>query len=185
MADICFIIILLIFGFSGYKRGFVRSILGMASTLLSLLLSILLVNPISQLLLESSLGNRVREFLLSKATTESPIVLETAIQSATSVFIKIIAFIAALILIKIVVKFITKVLNIAAKLPLIKQANSILGALIGVLVGVIVSYIIVGCISAFIAEDVFLGFSEIISNSKIAYFLYKDNLVAEVLSEIK
>ena len=53
MADIILILIIAIFAYSGARRGLVKTIFGVASTLLSLVLSIMLYNPVSRMIYNS------------------------------------------------------------------------------------------------------------------------------------
>lgn len=61
MADLIFLAVIALFAFYGMKKGFLGSLLGMASVLLSMLLGAFLYKPVSMLILESGAGDSVRE----------------------------------------------------------------------------------------------------------------------------
>lgn len=189
MADICFIIILILFTYWGKKRGLIRTVVSTLSTLVSLILSIFLCAPMSEYILKSKIGEtlsiEVEKIILENLETNSPIVTENAVHSATTVLVNIIAFIVVLIMIRIIVSLLAKILNVTAKLPVIKQANSLLGALTGLICGIIVSYITVGTLSAFGTEGIFLEIADSIKDSYLAFYLYDRNVIADILSNIK
>ena len=74
MADICLVIIIVLFAYIGKKRGFLRSVISTLSTLISLFLSVFLCKPVSMLVLESEIGEELRttveKFLLAELETQ-------------------------------------------------------------------------------------------------------------------
>lgn len=185
MADISLIIIILIFAYVGKKRGFLRSIISTFSTLVSLLLSVFLCQPVSNILLKSEIGEAlkisVENFLIDKVEPQAPAVIDSAIHSATTLIVNVIAFVIVLVLIRIVVSFAARVLNIASKLPVIKQANSLLGLVTGIICGIIVCYIAVGVLGAFGTQGQLAEMVNDIKESYIAYYLYDGNIVMQTL----
>lgn len=185
MADICLVIIIVLFAYVGKKRGFLRSVISTLSTLISLFLSVFLCKPVSMLVLESEIGEELRttveKFLVAELETQPHDVIESAIQSATTLIVNVIAFVAVLILIRVAVSFAARILNIASKLPVIKQANSLLGLVSGVICGIIVCYISVGVLGAFGTEGQLAEMVNDIKESYFAYYLYDGNIIMKTL----
>ncbi len=186
MTDIILIFILVLFAYDGWKRGFVKKLLGLVSTVISLIFSIILYNPISKFISESSLGAFVREnvynFLQEKG--EQLLKTDVAVETASTIIINTISFIIIIILAKILVTILSEVLNIASKFPVIKQANKVLGMAIGLVSGLLICYIAIGVMKNLSANATVSQILESIKSSSIAVRFYDNNIVADVLTKI-
>lgn len=186
MADIILIAILIIFARLGAKRGLIKTLMGAVSTLLSLVLTALIYNPFSQMLYNSPVGEYVRGFVkrLFEEKTQNGIIiplLDKAIETASMLIINIISFIIIIIAVKLILTFLSRFLNIAAKLPVIKQLNSLLGMFAGAVSGILICYIIVGIIGTLNGEGNISVLKESIENSYIAIKMYEDNFVSNLI----
>lgn len=187
MADIALVLIIALFMLWGSKRGLIRTLVGAASTLLSLILSMVLYRPVSQFLYSSSVGDSVRayvnELLVKNASGNAQLLINDAlVETASMVVMNVISFGAVIIIVKIAVTLLACVANITAKLPVLKQANSLLGMAAGALSGILVCYIMIGTIAALGGNEALSGAAQSIEKSYLAINLYEDNIVAEVLS---
>ena len=187
MADIALVLIIALFMLWGSKRGLIRTLVGAASTLLSLILSMVLYRPVSQFLYSSSVGDSVRayvnELLVKNASGNAQLLINDAlVETASMVVMNVISFCAVIIIVKIAVTLLACVANITAKLPVLKQANSLLGMAAGALSGILVCYIMIGTIAALGGNEALSGAAQSIEKSYLAINLYEDNIVAEVLS---
>lgn len=187
MADIILILIVAFFTYMGAKRGLVKTLVGAVSTLISLMLSMLLYQPVSQMLYNSSLGDGIRkfveEFLTKKLNSGVGLfMLEQAIETSTVLVMNVISFISVILAVKLIVIIFANILNITAKLPIIKQANKLLGMAAGALSGILVCYIIIGIIAALGAEGNISLMQESIKNSYFAINMYDNNFIANILS---
>lgn len=188
MIDVVLILGLVAFSYFGWKKGFVKTLLGFASTIISLVFSIVLYNPIAQLISKSFIGDFVRENaydFLSKSLQNGEQLLKTDIkvETASMLVINTISFVVVIILTKILVGVLTKVLDLAAKFPVIKQANKILGAAVGLISGLLTCYIIIGVLKNLSANDTVSQIVEGIENSAIAVKFYDSNFVSDILSK--
>lgn len=189
MADLILILILIAFSYHGWKKGFIKTLIDLTSTLISLVLSMILYNPISSFIKESPLGELVREktysFMeMSLENGEKLLLTDSAVESASSVVIYAISFIAIIIISKILIVVLAKVLDIASKFPVIKQANKILGTAVGLLSGLLICYIAVGVMSNFTTSDTIIKVVENIESSMLAVKLYENNIVSDILTAV-
>ncbi len=187
MADIALVLIIALFMLWGSKRGLIRTLVGAASTLLSLILSMVLYRPVSQFLYSSSVGDSVRayvnELLVKNASGNAQLLINDAlVEAASMIVMNVISFGAVIIIVKIAVSLLACVANITAKLPVLKQANSLLGMAAGALSGILVCYIVIGIVAALGGNEALSGAAQSIEKSYLAINLYEDNIVAEVLS---
>ncbi len=188
MADIILIIVLIIFAATGANRGLIKTLVGMTSTALSLVLSMILYSPISKALYESSFGDSVKEYvgelLMERAEGAAKLlVTDVTISAASTLAMNVIAFLIVIFVAKFGITFVSKILNVAAKFPVIKQANKLLGMVVGFVSGLLVCYIVAGVIKPISAEGNLLIIKESIEDSLLAINLYSNNIVADLLMQ--
>lgn len=186
MADIILIAVLLIFVRAGAKKGLMKTLFGAVSTLLSLLLTALIYNRFSQMLYNSVLGDYIRELVkkgLEEKMQKGTIIplIDKATETASMIIINIISFVIIIFVTRLIIAFLSRVLNIAAKLPVIKQLNFILGMIAGAVSGILICYIIIGVIGALNGEGNILIIQESIESSYLVIKLYENNLVSNML----
>lgn len=189
MADIILIVFIALYAYIGLKNGFIKSVVNFASTLLSFLLTSLLYRPVSLLLYNIGLGSIAKEISLNLLEGKSgenmpPALLDKTADAFSVVIVNIISFVLVIIVIKIALGIITKSLNLVAKLPIIRQANSLLGLLIGFITGLLISYIVIGIIAALGDNETVNIIHSHIKNSCFTFALYENNMVTELLSSV-
>ena len=90
-------------------------------------------------------------------------------------------FVVLVILIRLIVKYIPGILNSVAKIPLLRQANKILGGVMGILLGIIWSVVLIHVIGLLslvpefefldkqIFDSVFINFMHTVTNGKLLF----------------
>ena len=189
MADLILILIVLLFVFFGARRGLVKTLMGMMSTVLSLVISMIIYSPVSKMLYESSIGDNiklfVRDFMEQRMGDGAKYILtDTLVETSSMLVTNIISFIVVIIISKIAIILISNLLKLATMLPVIKQADMLLGGIVGALSGILVCYIIVGVIKGIAPQGYITTIKESIESSYLAIFLYEKNLVGEILTTI-
>lgn len=193
MIDIILAAIIVLSAIINAKRGFVRSLMGTVSTLLSVVLSMILYRPVSLAIYNSSPGDMLKlkvEGIILEKIKELPLIeigVDAAVEAGAMLIINVISFVLVIVIAKFAVMLVSRMLNIAAKLPVIKQANSLLGLVIGAVLGILVCYIIMGVVAALCAGgnlngDGAAALVKDIENSSIAAKFYENNVIENVLT---
>ena len=188
MADLILICFIALFAFIGMKRGFIKTIVGLASTLISLALTLLAYPVVSDLLHKLGVGEAITEIILNVISKNEQVnpglgIMEKTAEASSVVVVNVISFIAVIILTKFVLTLLIKSFNIITKLPVIKQANALLGLVVGVLSGILISYTLIGVIAALNDNNVILVVKQHLDSSLLAVLMYRDNTITEVLSK--
>ena len=188
MADLILICFIALSAFVGMKRGFIKTIVGLASTLISLALTLVAYPVVSDLLHKLGVGEAITEIILGVISKNEQVnlglgIMERTAEASSIVVVNVISFIAVILLTKFVITILIKSLNIITKLPVIKQANALLGMVAGFLSGILVSYTLIGVLAALNDNNVILTVKEHLDSSLIAVLMYRDNAITEVLSK--
>ena len=198
MADIIVVLVVVIAAYIGSKRGLMRSLVGIASTVASLVLGVILYHPVSKYLASSEFGEKITKAVENYFESNPPIeepqgifsvligtqeaMSEGAAQIASMLLISAISFILVIISSKLIIKLAILILGLSTKLPIIKQANALLGAAVGAISGIIITYVCVGIIAALEPSGTALKLCEMIKDSNIACLFYYDNLITNILA---
>lgn len=186
MADIILIAVIALFSYIGAKRGLIRTLVGILSTAVSLFVSMALYRPVAMALSNSPVGDYVREYITKLAAEKTgdmlSIIGNSAIEAPTMLVINIISFAVVVVLTKVIISLVAGIMNVASKLPIIRQANALLGFSAGVISGLLVCYIAIGIIGAFETEESIIAAAQAIKDSLIASSLYEGNIIKEFLS---
>lgn len=102
----------------------------------------------------------------------------TAIADAVVYLITVVIFI---IVIKLLVSLVFKIFNVAAKLPIIKQANGLVGGILGLVIGVFVCWIAAAILSMFIGQEGTGWIIENVESSRLAKHLFSTNIIFSIL----
>lgn len=146
-----------------FKRGFAKTILKFVAFFLSIVLSRAVSGTVTDWVLEHTDFFEGKEIYIAR------------------LIITVIVFVVLSALLNGLVMLINKVF----KIPVLKQANQILGGLLGALVGGIL--VVVLCfvfqVAAHIAQD--SDFADIVGNSKIVQLVLSDETVEEQIESFK
>lgn len=179
MADLILITLLFLFALWGYKKGFIKTIVGFASTLISLFVTTFLYSPIAELIYKAGIGDFLVDLIITSDADKY--IADTEITSI--IITKIISFLLVILIIKILLSILVNSLNLIAKLPIIRQANSLLGLCTGILSGIIICYIIIGIIGSLSGNDFVYSLQQHIRSSYIANLMYDSNSITTLLSK--
>ncbi len=153
LLDIILLALIIICAYLGYKRGFVRSLCGVCSLALSVIVAFLSYSKITEFVAASPVGRFINGWLSdtmgSSAVDLSAIpeplrkpfeagaaaAADSMASSLGTVVISIISVIITVILVRLLIKLVFHLLDIFAKLPVLKQFNRLLGGLFGVVSG--------------------------------------------------
>ncbi len=206
LADICVLIIVAFFIWSGYKAGLMKSFVRVASYIISLIISFFLYPVISDLLVKTPIYDKLAEIISQKYIVDnvsdnlgqgafgimsnyiSGGIRNAAVGIAESMavlIINIIAFIIILILSKIIIRVVGNLLGLFTKLPVIKQFNRLGGAVLGGLIGVLVLYILSAVLILFSPLDPQSKALYEIENSTFASEIYENNVILDFLGKGK
>ena len=185
--DLATVIFMAAFVLWGAKRGAMKMLLSAISFAISMLVGAFVYRPISGLLtnlgIVDGLSQRLAENMESinelpgimrdvVSISEVEAELSTAIAGAA---VTIISFLAVVILARIVLFIVSTVLGLAGAMPVIKQANGLLGGVGGFAVSLLIVLLAFGVIavmevfgSAGIAESIF-------GDSHLAVMIYDNN----------
>ncbi len=203
LADICVIAVVAGFMYIGYKSGFMRSFVKIASYIVSIVISFFMYPTISDLLVKTPLYEKMVELINQKYQLQPLIDVPTdtfgilqnyinqGVQTATAgiaeaiatLLINILAFVIVLILSKLVIRIVGKVFNIFTKLPVIKQFNRLGGMILGGISGVLVLYIACAALFLFSPLDPHSRIAYEIEHSTFASEIYENNIILNVLGK--
>lgn len=206
LLDLLFVTIILLCVIWGVKRGIIKTALAMSSVLVSIIAALLLYNPFMDIIcanpsvaaiidvFKESVTQAVLPTLKIDLTDKTPAILSYIIDSDTisqgsmaiassiaEAVVYLITIVVFIILIKLVVSSLFKVFKVAAKLPVIKQANGLMGGLMGLVAGVFVCWIAAAVLTMFIGQEGFGWVSESMETSRLAAYIFKSNIILKVI----
>lgn len=205
LADICVLIVVMFFVYSGYKAGLMRSFVKIASYIVSIIISFFLYPVISDLLIKTPIFEKLVD-AIEKKHQLSPLVdvptdtfgilsnyIDKGVQAATEGFaqaiavllVNILAFVIVLILSKLIIRIVGSIFNIFTKLPVIKQCNRLGGAVLGGVMGVLVLYLVCAVLFLFSPLDPHSRAFYEIENSTFASEIYQNNFVLNFIGKGK
>lgn len=201
IADIVLIAIIAVFVIVGSVRGLVKTLFGLGSIVLSIILSLALYPMVSDALAESKVGAIVQESVINllgqneqtsfSAESESalPDFVQSTIDNAaqqttqaltltvTDAALNIISMLIVFILVKILLWIIAKLLDLATKLPVIHSCNKLLGGVLGCVSGVLIVYLLLGLLTFTTLLNTTSDFGRTVQNSLILSQMYENNIL--------
>ena len=189
MADIILILVLFLFCYSGYRKGFAKTLINASANVISVVFSSVLTNPVANIVSDSPVGTAVRNIALTSIEKMQKLPQQAAVIAADGICMaisSIISFILIVIIVRVAVSVIAHTVDIVAKLPLIKQANRALGAILGGISGFVICYAVAGILFV-LAESGAVELSGIVTsidNSILCSFMYYNNIIGNTLSSI-
>lgn len=156
--DLVIIGIIIVSTFLAYKKGLVSLAIQLCSFIIAIVLTIILYQPISNLVINTtSIDEMIENTIYEKAnsimqensdsevtnqiveTAKNEMLPETARNLAINI-VRVGVIIILIIAIKIALRFVDAIANIIAKLPIINQLNRAGGMIYGVLRGILIIY---------------------------------------------
>lgn len=158
--DLVIIAIIVLSTFLAYRKGLVKLAIGLCATIISIVVTFILYQPISNLVINvTSIDEWIEDTIYEKAssvikestkeedltnsiveTAKNGMLPETARNLATNIVrggVMILLFVA----VRIALIFITAIADAIAKLPIINQLNKTSGMIYGILRGILIVYV--------------------------------------------
>lgn len=200
--DVVFAVVMIFCVYLGFKRGFVKSVCNVTSFALSVVVAFLSYHKISEFITLSPVGKYITDKISTTVSitppdlsgmpdfTQKPLqsitdasldAVNTVSQNFAAVIIGIISVIITIIIVKLAIKLLFKIFDFAAKLPVIRQCNGIMGGVFGVISGVFWVCIIAFVLTyiSVIPKAQFL--QEIIETSRIMPFVCENNFLLALI----
>lgn len=138
---------------------------------------------------EAKLPEQLKEAILGEHESLADLVTSSGnIEADTTVLANGAAYLIALIIILIVTRIalivLEKVLNLVAKLPLIGQANTLLGIAAGAVKGLVWCWVVLTVIAMLTYTGANTEFITLVNESPVLIWLYENNPITGALSEV-
>lgn len=196
LIDIILLLIIALTTFIGYKRGLIKIAFKFIGFILAIIMSIVLYRPISNLVinyttiddnLEKTIENRLSSSSITKEETNNIIanyyanVKNSSISVVSEGISKTIINVGCMILVFIIANIILLFFkfsgDLIAKLPLIKQFNSIGGFIYGLVQGFLLIYTFLAIIAILSPIIDINEFINIINSSIVTNIMYNNNII--------
>ena len=196
LIDLILIAIIGLFTFIGYKKGLIKVAFGLVSFILAIVISVVLYKPVSNFIInytpiddniEAAIDERLNSPNITNEETENIVsnYYNNIKNASTSVIadgisktiINIGCMIIVFIISKIILLFFKFAGDLIAKLPLIKQFNSVGGFLYGLLKGFIIIYIFLALIAILSPIININNIVTMINSSILTNIMYNNNII--------
>ncbi len=203
--DILFIIVLLIAVWIGARRGFVRSIIGFLSLLLSILIATFFYQQFLDLVQNVPFLNQIRwQIMAAISQSVAPMLTENLetlpdfilrfipqetitggvqtvsdwmAQSLTQVLL----YLIFILLLHIVLRVCANLLLALTHLPVIRQCNKLLGAGFGAVTGILCCYLLAALVFILSMNPAYSWISQELSRSVVCQYFYENNLMINLI----
>ena len=182
MADLIFALVLVLCVLIGLKRGFISSLVGVVSSVISFLLTAVLYRPMAVILKTSVIYDKVEEFVVGNF--ENNPMASVAVPTAVELIMNVISFVILIVFVKIIVSLIASFSKITKNLPVIRHADSLLGGFLGFISGILICYVAVGVIMALGANDTYPELAGAVRGSYLASELIPGNFIRAILMSV-
>lgn len=135
--------------------------------------------PLPETFKESLTKNNTEESYVSMRAQSFE---EYVCRQITNVIINAIAFVITLVLAIIALALLCKTLDLLAKLPVIRQINSIAGLAAGVAEGLLLIWVLFAVLTMFAGSEFGKEALAMISENPLLDFLYKNNMVSKYIA---
>ena len=206
--SVVLILIVAIFALIGAKKGFFATVAGFLSPLASLLLTVLFYKPVAAFLKSTLFANMVSDVPLPEIDASGDVIsqltglmeyLENNDLGEVTAAIKdnvmaevlsiAIAIIGLFLVLLIAIKIVFRLLDLVAKLPVLKQANGLLGGIIGACEGFVWCWVFALVFGSFIFPALNAGNPELFTTDMLTSPVYqlctKFNPVGLIISLIQ
>ena len=137
---------------------------------------------VDKLKLSENLQSKLGIDSLRETSSTTAGMVDTLSGKIADLILLVIAFVVVYILAKIALRIISKLIRKTSKLPVIRTFDKLGGALFGMLEGVLIIWIIYMVLFMFRASGFTASIFELINKSKVALFLYKNNVLMGLVS---
>ncbi len=212
MGDILILLILIIATYFGYKKGFLRTLTGIISIVLSFVLALnfspqvetfVKSTPIYENIYENIEKNvtptseNEDEYNTSKLNMPQQMIkdikesaenakneaVSTLTQKICDTAVKIVSIILIFLAVRILIMLLLSVFGIIKKMPFIGWFDRMLGALFGFVRGFLVVYLLLVVVTAFAAFNVENPLVKSINHSEFAKVMYNNNVFLDFVAK--
>ncbi len=198
-ADIVVILLVAIFAIVGWYKGFMKSVIGIASLVASLVLAWMLSPAVADLFIIAGLKEGIYERIagtigggnawldgLPEAWRSAVEAGQSGAISATAnmiseAIVNIIAFLTVLIVVRVLIWVAANMLNLLAKLPVINFFNRTMGLALGVIQGMLIVLILLTMVYAIMPMRENPVLAQAIENSQLTKFIYENNPITDLI----
>lgn len=196
LIDIIIIALIALTTFIGYKKGLIKVAFNLISFILAILIAIVLYKPVSSFIINyTPIDDKIEETITNQIANSDNIEKEShnfienyysdIKNASTSVIAKNISQMVINIACMIIVFIVSRIVllffkfsgDLIAKLPLIKQCNSVGGFLYGLLKGFIIVYILLSLIAIASPLVEMEQLMKMINSSIIGNIMYNNNII--------
>ncbi len=203
--DILFIAVLLIAVWIGARRGFVRSIIGFLSLLLSIILATFFYQQFLDLVKNTPFLNQLQvQMTIAISQSVTPMLTENLetlpgfilrfIPQATisggvqtvsdwlaQSLTQVLLYLVFILLLHIVLRICANLLLALTHLPVIRQCNKLLGAGFGAVTGILCCYLLAAIVFILSMNPAYSWVTQELSRSVICQYFYENNLMINLI----
>ena len=194
VVDIIIILIIVISTLLAYRKGLISLSVQLLATIISILIIIVIYKPVSNLIINTTgIDEYIQNGILEKVTdvveqdkeNNNQIVetIENGMlpETARNLSIDIVqggVILILYILLRIALRFVTGLVNIVAKVPIIKQINKLGGVLYGIIRGILLVYVILLLVNLSGNINSNNTVYKSVESSTLGKFMNENNLIA-------
>jgi len=207
--DISILLIMTISIFLGYKKGLVKVAVKLCAFLIAVIVTFMFYKPVSNLIIENTqVDQKIKSIIIEKGTkelnesnkdeqsnfiesmqqyvdntvtqTQNEIVENTAEQVAIKL-INIAVIIGLFIVTRVLLIVLVLISDLITNIPIIKQFNKLGGIIYGTIRGLLLIYVILSIVFLIVSVTANNGMLEVINSSFITNFMYKNNLLLNII----
>lgn len=196
VVDIIIILIVLISALLAYRKGLMSLAVQLLATIISILIIIVIYKPVSNFIINTTgIDEYIQNGILEKVTDiveqdqeNNNQIVETIEkgmlpETARSLSINIVqggVILILYILLRIGLKFVTGLVNIVARVPIIKQINKLGGVIYGIARGILLVYVILLLINLSGNINANNKAYTAVESSTVGKFMNENNIIAMV-----
>ena len=194
VVDIIIVLIIVISALLAYRKGLISLSVQLLATIISILIIIVIYKPVSNLIINTTgIDEYIQNGILEKVTdvveqdkeNNNQIVetIENGMlpETARNLSIDIVqggVILILYILLRIALRFVTGLVNIVAKVPIIKQINKLGGVLYGIIRGILLLYVILLLVNLSGNINSNNTVYKSVESSTLGKFMNENNLIA-------
>ena len=194
VVDIIIVLIIVISALLAYRKGLISLSVQLLATIISILIIIVIYKPVSNLIINTTgIDEYIQNGILEKVTdvveqdkeNNNQIVetIENGMlpETARNLSIDIVqggVILILYILLRIALRFVTGLVNIVAKVPIIKQINKLGGVLYGIIRGLLLVYVILLLVNLSGNINSNNTVYKSVESSTLGKFMNENNLIA-------
>ena len=196
LIDLILLLIIAITTFVGYKRGLIKIAFKFVGFILAIIISITLYKPLSNFVInyttiddniEQTIENRLSSSNITKEETDNIIAnyytniknssISIVSEGISQTIVNVGCMLLVFILSNIILLFFKFSGDLIARLPLIKQCNSVGGFIYGLLEGFLLIYVFLAAVAILSPVIDINEFIKIINSSIITNIMYNNNII--------